>query len=162
MATVDQILSLARAELGVPYVFGGTDPRTGFDCSGLVRYVYGQAGISLPRTAQEQYDATTRVDQPQAGDLVFFSYTYDAGVPITHVGIVTGPGEMITAPNTGESVRTEGYLSGYWAQHYAGGGRVNGITTAAPSASGSTPSGLGGPVEALLVVGLLLLIAEVV
>ena len=69
---------IARAFLGVPYVFGGSDPATGLDCSGLVQLVFRRSGITLPRTAQLQYAATTRVAraQLQPGDLVFFARTY--------------------------------------------------------------------------------------
>ena len=71
-------VELARHYLGVPYVFGGSDPATGLDCSGLVQLVFRQAGFALPRTAQQQYAATARVarDQLQPGDLVFFARTY--------------------------------------------------------------------------------------
>ena len=63
-----------------------------FDCSGLVQWCYGKAGISLPRTAQAQYDATQHIplSQAQAGDLVFFHSTYNAGTYVTHVGIYVG------------------------------------------------------------------------
>ena len=71
-------VEIARRYLGVPYVFGGADPAAGLDCSGLVQLVFRQLGIALPRTAQLQYDATTRLsrDQLQPGDLVFFARTY--------------------------------------------------------------------------------------
>jgi len=68
----------ARRYLGVRYVFGGSDPAIGLDCSGLVQLVYHQLGLPLPRTAQQQYNVTRRVerDQLQPGDLVFFARTY--------------------------------------------------------------------------------------
>ena len=68
----------AQRYLGVPYVFGGTNPAVGLDCSGLVQLVFRQLGIALPRTAQMQYDATVRVSRAdlQPGDLVFFARTY--------------------------------------------------------------------------------------
>jgi cell wall-associated NlpC family hydrolase len=71
-------VEVGRRYLGVPYVFGGSNPATGLDCSGLVQLVFGQVGITLPRTAQLQYAATTRLprDQLQPGDLVFFARTY--------------------------------------------------------------------------------------
>ena len=71
-------VDVARRYLGVPYVFGGTNPAVGLDCSGLVQLVFRQLGIVLPRTAQQQFDATLRIsrDQLQPGDLVFFARTY--------------------------------------------------------------------------------------
>jgi peptidoglycan DL-endopeptidase CwlO len=71
-------VEVARRYLGVPYVFGGANPGTGLDCSGLVQLVFRQLGIALPRTAQSQYDATRRVrrDELRPGDLVFFARTY--------------------------------------------------------------------------------------
>ena len=73
-----RVVEVARRYLGVPYVFGGTDPSIGLDCSGLAQLVFRQLGINLPRTAQQQFDATARVgaDQLQPGDLVFFARTY--------------------------------------------------------------------------------------
>jgi cell wall-associated NlpC family hydrolase len=120
------IVALARAELGMPYVWGGASPQTSFDCSGLVQWVYAQVGISLPRTAQEQYDATVRVspDQLQPGDTVYFANTYPSSVPITHVGIYIGNGLMIDAPAEGEVVQVTSVFSGYWGAHYAGAGRL--------------------------------------
>lgn len=123
------VLALAQAELGVPYVWGGASPATGFDCSGLVQWVYGQIGVILPRTAQDQYNATTRLDpaQLQAGDLVFFTAT-DSNDPsfVTHVGIYAGDGQMINAPDVGETVSVMPVFTGYWGAHFAGAGRVSG------------------------------------
>jgi cell wall-associated NlpC family hydrolase len=99
----------ALAQVGTPYVWGGETPGVGFDCSGLVQAGYQAAGISLPRVAQDQYDATTKLapgDPIEPGDLVFFG-----GGPsdITHVGIVVGNEEMVDAPYTGADVRVEPY-----------------------------------------------------
>ncbi len=84
-----EAVAVARRYLGVPYVFGGTNPTIGLDCSGLVQLVFRQLGIGLPRTAQQQFDATVRIprDDLQPGDLVFFARTYaDPNDWITHVG----------------------------------------------------------------------------
>lgn len=120
------MVALARAQLGKPYVLGGASPATGFDCSGLVQWVYGRLGLRLPRTAQQQFDATLRVppDRLQPGDLVFFAHTYPSVEPITHVGLYVGDGRMIDAPAEGEVVREEPLFAGYWLAHYAGAGRV--------------------------------------
>jgi cell wall-associated NlpC family hydrolase len=91
----------ARQYTGVPYRWGGEDPATGMDCSGLVQYVYGSLGIDLPRVAADQSQAGERVaslDQARPGDLVFF------GSPATHVGIYVGDGKMIDAPRAGKTV----------------------------------------------------------
>ncbi len=96
----DQIITYASNFLGVPYVWGGTTP-SGFDCSGLVQYVYGHFGISLPRVARDQQDVGVYVTREnlQPGDLVFF------GDPAHHVGIYVGNGMMLHAPHTGDVVR---------------------------------------------------------
>ena len=91
--------TIALKYLGVPYAWGGATPG-GFDCSGLVMYVYGQLGISLPHYAAAQYGFGTPVsrDQLQAGDLVFFD-------GLNHVGIYIGGGQMVHAPETGDVVK---------------------------------------------------------
>jgi cell wall-associated NlpC family hydrolase len=91
--------SIALKYLGVPYAWGGATPG-GFDCSGLVMYVYGQLGISLPHYAAAQYGFGTAVsrDQLQPGDLVFFD-------GLNHVGIYIGGGQMVHAPETGDVVK---------------------------------------------------------
>ena len=117
----------ARQFLGLPYVFGGGirqtgNPQSGFDCSSFTGYIKG-----LPQglwNAQAQYDAATKIDrsQLQPGDLVFFTGTYDAGVPATHVGIYIGNNQMISAIDSGVGVQD---LSGsYWQEHWLGAGRL--------------------------------------
>lgn len=124
----NRVVELARSQIGMPYVWGASDPRVGFDCSGLVMWVYAQVGVSLPRTAQAQYDGTSRVSQAdlQPGDLVFFANTYPSADPITHVGIYVGEGLMVNAENPTDGVQEMPVFSGYWAEHYAGAGRVGG------------------------------------
>jgi cell wall-associated NlpC family hydrolase len=120
---------VARRYLGVPYVFGGSNPATGLDCSGLVQLVFRQLGVTLPRTAQLQYEATAPVaqDQLQAGDLVFFARTYtDPRDWITHVGIYIGGGLQINAPTEGQVVSIQPVFSGFWGAHYVGAGRARG------------------------------------
>ena len=101
--------SWAQAEIGRPYVWGGADPASGFDCSGLVLWAYAQAGVALPRTAQAQFDAgplLAAATPLQEGDLVFFGA--DAA-DVSHVGIYIGAGLMVDAPHEGASVRAEPY-----------------------------------------------------
>ncbi|MFD1675627.1 NlpC/P60 family protein [Alicyclobacillus fodiniaquatilis] len=121
--TYNTIMSDALQYQGYPYVFGGASPQTSFDCSGLTQWVYGKAGIQLPRTAQAQYDATKHISESQAkpGDLVFFSGTYEANTTVTHVGIYVGGNMMYDADNEGVGYHA---LTGYWTKHLYGYGRV--------------------------------------
>lgn len=122
-----EAVDIGRRYLGVPYVFGGTNPAVGLDCSGLVQLVYRQLGIGLPRTAQAQFDATDRVrlDQLQPGDLVFFARTYvDPHDWITHVGIYMGNGRQLNAPTEGQVVSIQPVFGGYWGEHFFAAGRV--------------------------------------
>ena len=91
------VLGIAASLAGIPYLYGGTTT-SGFDCSGFTQYVFGRAGISLPRTAEEQRQATTPVSTPKVGDLVFF------GSPAYHNGIYAGNGMMWDSPRTGKAV----------------------------------------------------------
>jgi cell wall-associated NlpC family hydrolase len=99
-ARYGQVVGIALQYLGVPYVWGGSSPATGFDCSGFVAYVFAQVGVSLPHHAASQYGYGTAVsyDQLQPGDLVFFS-------GLGHVGIYIGGGQFVHAPHTGDVVR---------------------------------------------------------
>nr|WP_304608130.1 bifunctional lysozyme/C40 family peptidase [Lentibacillus daqui] len=108
---------------GFPYVFGGDNPNTSFDCSGLTRWVYQKAGINLPRTAQEQYDATKSVPLSEAepGDLVFFHSTYNTANYVTHVGIYVGDNQMYQA---GDPIGYADLTSSYWQNHLIGAGRI--------------------------------------
>ncbi|HEX3807716.1 MAG TPA: NlpC/P60 family protein [Gaiellaceae bacterium] len=94
--------TIALKYLGIPYQWGGADPATGFDCSGLVMYVYAQLGIQLPHYAAAQFGFGTAVprDELQPGDLVFFD-------KLGHVGIYIGGGDMVHAPETGDVVKIE-------------------------------------------------------
>ncbi|MGW7074661.1 NlpC/P60 family protein [Streptomyces sp. NPDC054866] len=102
-------VAYARSQLGVPYRWGGNGPADGgFDCSGLTKAAYAKAGISLPRTAQTQYQATTKVGTGQPllpGDLVF----YGSPGNLHHVGLYIGDNKMINAPNSHSVVRIEDY-----------------------------------------------------
>jgi cell wall-associated NlpC family hydrolase len=122
------VVAVVRQYLGMPYVWGGASPGSSFDCSGLVQWSYGQVGVQLPRTAQQQYNATTRVASAdlRQGDLVFFANTYQSAEPITHVGIYVGDGRMINAPVEGDVIREMPVFTGFWGAHFAGAGRPAG------------------------------------
>ena len=118
-----KVMNEALKYQGWKYVYGGSNPNTSFDCSGLTQWCYGKAGISLPRTAQAQYDATQHLplSQAKAGDLVFFHSTYNAGSYVTHVGILVSPTQMYHA---GDPIGYADLSSSYWQQHLIGAGRV--------------------------------------
>ena len=134
-ATAIGATDAARALVGRPYVWGGVDPVSGVDCSGLVMWAFRQVGITVPRTAQQQFDATRRVARAELrpGDLVFFSICCQPPDAVTHVGVYLGSARMAHAPAPGEFVRVESIDSPYWRAHWAGAGRVTGtagLTTA--------------------------------
>ena len=116
-----RVVQSSLSYIGVPYVFGGTTPN-GFDCSGYVRYVFANAGVYLPRTADAQYEVGTPVayDELIPGDLVFFS-TYEYGA--SHVGIYLGGGKFINASSS-RGVAVDSLSSGYWSSCYIGARRV--------------------------------------
>ena len=107
LPTVVQAAAVAYAEsqIGKPYVWGGTSPRTGFDCSGLVVWAYGLAGVVVPRVANDQWHAVPRVAMGQLvpGDLIFFG----TGDYADHVGIYIGGSAMVDAPYAGADVRID-------------------------------------------------------
>jgi cell wall-associated NlpC family hydrolase len=124
-ATANDILFRAIGLVGTPYRYGGNTPVSGFDCSGLVDYVFREAaGIALPRTAE----AISKIDAPRvdrddlrSGDIVFFHHR---GRRISHVGIYVGNGRFVHAPNEGGTVRLDALNSPYWRDHFSGAKRV--------------------------------------
>ena len=115
------VLEYAAQFLGTPYVYGGSTP-SGFDCSGFTSYVFKNTVGSIPRVAQAQFDATTRVsmDELLPGDLVFFGSSASS---ISHVGIYVGNNQFIHSPHTGDVVKYDS-LTGSYASRFQGGGRV--------------------------------------
>lgn len=117
----DSVCSNAESELGKRYLWGGTSPHSGFDCSGFSQYVYKKEGIEIPRTALAQYNSLTPIRNPEPGDLVFFR---THGHSVSHVGIYLGDGYFIHSPRTGEAIRVDKLTSNYWKERYAGARRA--------------------------------------
>lgn len=120
---VQHIMDEALKYQGYPYVFGGSSPRTSFDCSGITQWCFQKVGISLPRTAQAQYDVMSHLPLSQAepGDLIFFHSTYDTADYVTHVGIYVGNNRMYHA---GDPIGYTDLNDSYWQQHMIGAGRI--------------------------------------
>jgi cell wall-associated NlpC family hydrolase len=116
------IAELAMGMVGTRYLFGGTDPTEGFDCSGLVFYAYGQAGYRVPRTSQELFRAVRRIAVGEAdpGDLMFFQDQ----AKLSHVGIYVGAGQFVHAPATGGTVAIATLSSPYYQEHLVAVGRL--------------------------------------
>lgn len=123
--TFSAMLAEAEKYLGWPYVWGGSSPSTSFDCSGFVSWVINQSGVgSVGRqTAQGLYNLCTPVSRSDAqpGDLIFFTKTYSAATPVTHVGIYVGNGQMI---HCGDPISYANINSNYWTSHFYGFGRL--------------------------------------
>jgi len=125
IARPNDILFRAIGLVGTPYRWGGNTPESGFDCSGLIDYVFREvAGVSLPRVVQEIY-AVNLADVPRdrlaGGDLVFF-HTFGDGP--SHIGIYVGQDRFVHAPNEGGTVRLDLLTNPYWTKHFVGGRRV--------------------------------------
>lgn len=123
-----QAVALAARYIGVPYLWGGTTPQ-GFDCSGLVQFVYGLTGVKLPRTSEEQakIGLTVPYSQAQPGDLLIYSYS----TPSDHVGIYAGGGQQIDAPRPGRTVEQAAVDTAHLTsviRPFTGGGTSSGST----------------------------------
>ena len=115
----------ARFAVGTPYLYGGSSPATGFDCSGLVAHVYEQAwGLALPRSTDGQRHVGRAVKraQLQPGDLVFYN---TRNRPFSHVGIYLGDGNFVHAPRPGQRVRIERVDNPYWRARFDGARRLD-------------------------------------
>ena len=117
-----EVVRRARAMVGTPYLYGGASPDTGFDCSGLVHYIYLQTGRTLPRTASQQlkHAKPVKLSQVRPADLLFFDTRVDGG----HIGIYLGEGRFIHAPSTGGKVRIDRLNNAYWRNRVLGAGGV--------------------------------------
>jgi cell wall-associated NlpC family hydrolase len=119
------IAQFAMGFRGVPYRMGGADPG-GFDCSGLVQYVFAQYGMQVPRVVEEQYEVgdTIRPSEIKPGDLIFFN-TKKRGDGASHVAIAIGRDSFVHAPNSSGVVRIETLGSSYWGSRYVGARRIS-------------------------------------
>ena len=123
-ALANAVLMRAISLVGTPYRYGGNTPEGGFDCSGLVNYVYrDMLDLRLPRTSRELsawQGPRIPEDRLSAADLVFFGQ----GGQVSHVGIYVGEGRFVHAPSTGGTVRLDRLDGPYWREHYTGARRV--------------------------------------
>lgn len=147
MSVIEDVLAAATSQIGVPYLFAHEQPGIAFDCSGLSQYAYGAAGVSLPRTAAQQQQATTRVSTPLPGDLVFY------GSPAHHVGIYIGAGKMIDAPDVGKQVRIEGVGSPTNYGRVSGAGTLAAVPVAFLTGAGDAAAGWLSGARAVLLEG---------
>jgi cell wall-associated NlpC family hydrolase len=128
-------VAIARHYLGVPYRWGGAIPASGFDCSGLTRFVYAQLGVNLPHYAASQFAAFAKLDpaELQPGDLVFFEPKFDGP---GHVALYIGNDQMIEAPHTGALVRISSFSRAAAQMGFLG--SVRPYTEVAPVAEDTT------------------------
>jgi murein DD-endopeptidase len=117
-----EIVLRAISLLGAPYQWGGSGP-SAFDCSGLVQFVHHALGIQVPRTAEQQFHAATRVaiEALEPGDLLFFKIH---GKRISHVAIYAGSGRFVHAPQTGRPIELRPLNDGYYRPRLAAAGRL--------------------------------------
>jgi cell wall-associated NlpC family hydrolase len=122
------IVKYALQFLGMDYVWGGASPATGFDCSGMMYYVYGQFGYDICRTASYQYKyngvSVNSIDDLQPGDLVFFHHTGETSV--AHVGMYIGEGVFIHAASSKSGIKISSLYSNYYNSNYMGAKRILG------------------------------------
>lgn len=118
----EQIVAISERLVGSPYRYGGETPK-GFDCSGLVRYVYRQIGITVPHSSRRLFQQARKVslDKLRPGDLLFFSISRNK---ISHVGIYADNGAFIHAPSSGKRVSVADMNNPYWEKRLIGAGRI--------------------------------------
>jgi murein DD-endopeptidase len=118
----ERITASALAQLGRPYRYGGSTP-AGFDCSGLVQYTHDAAGIPVPRTTDEQHDSarSVKLGQLAPGDVLFFRID---SRKVSHVGIYTGDGRFVHAPESGKTVEMRRLDEPYYRERMVGAGRL--------------------------------------
>lgn len=123
-SSVVKLTAYAQDLIGTPYKYGGYSPKTGFDCSGFVDYVFRHsAQVALPRNTHQisRRGYPVKLSQLREGDLVFYNTNHSA---YSHVGIYLGNNRFIHAPSSGGRVRTEDMREAYWKRHYNGARRI--------------------------------------
>ncbi len=134
-----QALAIAEKYMGTPYHWGGDTPQTGFDCSGLVEYSYGQVGIHVPRVAADQFNVgvhISNINDLKPGDIVFFK---DSTGYVHHEGLYIGNHMFLHAPHTGDVVKVSSLDEPYYKEQFAGGSDVTGLASGAPAPGGGAP-----------------------
>jgi hypothetical protein len=159
-STGEAVVAEARKYLGIPYVWGGTDPKTGLDCSGLVQLVYSKFGIDLPRVSYQQAragEAVPSLAQAKPGDILAF------GHPVHHVAIYIGDNKMIEAPRPGKDVQVSSVYETPSAirrvlpdpaASVAASGGAGSVGAVSGVRSGTTTVGHGAPTPGMLRTGL--------
>lgn len=122
-ASGNAVVAKARTQIGKPYKYGGTTPKTGFDCSGLIQWSYKQCGVNVPRNTKDQAKAGTAVKKSQlrAGDIIVFRISARSGL---HTAMYTGNGKFIHSPSTGKRIREDNLSTDYWARRYVSARRI--------------------------------------
>jgi uncharacterized protein YgiM (DUF1202 family) len=130
ISTSSDVANIALQYVGYRYVWGGTTPKSGFDCSGLMQYAFKQVGVDIPRIAASQFNASNGVqisgiENLAAGDLLFFTGFNSRGRRgITHVSMYLGNGKMVHAMNPSYGIQVSNFFDDYWLRHYYGAVRI--------------------------------------
>lgn len=123
--SADEVSISAMSLIGTPYAWGGNTPDSGFDCSGLIVYVYNSSGVKLPRTTRAMSTMATpsvKRNALKTGDLVFFATS--GGKKVSHAGIYVGNGRFVHAPSSGGVVRLNNLSENYWNKTFVAGKRI--------------------------------------
>lgn len=117
------VVAKARSQIGVRYKYGGTTPKTGFDCSGLIHWSYNACGVNIPRNTNDQAKVGRAVTKSQLrlGDIIVFRISARSGL---HTAIYSGNGKFIHSPSSGKQIREDTLGADYWARRYVSARRI--------------------------------------